>query len=175
MFLLLDKYMNEKKDLFRGRDVISDIKKLVKKNNKIQAGPGHHDDCVMALLISLYVIAYGKQLNRFGFYPGQFIPDEERKDEDEERQIRAILEDMPELKALYGEATSFKTSDDYDRMLMEEISRTRQQLIGNETHYTDPISGIKVVTRNLNDTIEDDDPMAGYTTIDSDFFDFLNS
>lgn len=175
MFLLLDKYMNEKKDLFRGMDVISDIKKLITKKGKIQAGPGHHDDSIMALLIALYVLRYGKQLNRFGFYPGEFIPDEATKDEDEQRLLNTMLEEMPELKQIYGESSEFKTSDDYDKMLMAEIARNNQIVASQNTTYTDPNSGITVTTKSLNETAEDDDPMAGYTSIGQSFFDFLNS
>lgn len=175
MFLLLDKYMNEKKDLFRGMDVISDIKKLIKKNGKIQAGPGHHDDSIMALLIALYVLTYGKQLNRFGFYPGEFIPDEAIKDEDEQRLLNSMLEEMPELKEIYGQPSDFKTSDDYDKILMAEITRNNQMLASQDSTYTDPNTGITVTTRSLNDTAEDDDPMAGYASIGQSFFDFLNS
>lgn len=175
MFLLLDKYMNEKKDLFRGRDVISDIKKLIKKNAKIQAGPGHHDDSIMALLIALYVLTYGKQLNRFGYYAGEFIPDEATKDEDEQRLLNTMLEELPELKQLYGQPTDFKTSDDYDKMLMAEIARNSQMMASQNTTYTDPDSGITVTTRNLNETAEDEDMMGGYASIGQSFFDFLNS
>ena len=175
MFLLLDKYMNEKKDLFRGREVISDIKKLIKKNAKIQAGPGHHDDCIMALLIALYVLTYGKLLTRFGFYPGEFIPSEVTREEDEQRLIEQALEEIPELKEIYGSNIGYKTSDDYDKILMREIARNNQIIAGQGNTYTDPNTGVTVTTRNLNDSNEDEDPMAGYTTIGHDFFDFLNS
>lgn len=170
MFTLLDKYMNEKKDLFRGREVISDIKKLIKKNNKIVAGTGHHDDCIMALLIALYVIAYGKQLNRFGFYPGEFIPDSIIKEEDDKHILMQALEEIPELKELYGEIHN-QTSDDYDRMLMQSMSY--REISEEEQTYTTK-SGVRVTTRSYTDS-DNDDPNSGYVSLPDDFLSFLNS
>lgn len=170
MFLLLDKYMNEKKDLFRGREVISDIKKLIKKNNKIIAGPGHHDDCIMALLIALYVLAYGKQLNRFGYYAGEFIPESITKEVDDKQAIMSALEEIPELKQLYGEVHNL-TSDDYDKELMRAMSHRE---ITEEEHTYKTKSGVKVTTRSYTDS-DNEDPNAGYTSLPDDFLNFLNS
>lgn len=170
MFLLLDKYMVESKELFRGRDVINDIKKLIMKKGKIQAGPGAHDDCIMALLICLYVYHYGKQLNRFGFYRGEFIPDEVKSEEDEQKEIAQILEDIPELKQIYGEPQALKTSDDYEIDIMKEIMKNQRMIASN--NYYDSENDMIVRTENLNEDLED--PMGGYSDIGADFFTMLN-
>lgn len=170
MFTLLDKYMVENKAMFRGRDVINDIKKLIMKNGKIQAGPGAHDDCIMALLVCLYVLHYGKQLNRFGFYKGEFIPDEDKREEDDQNFIAQVLDDIPELKSLYGEPQSVKTSDDYEIDIMKEIIKNRQMYA--QTEFYDSAQGVRVRTENLND--DADDPMSGYTDLGGDFFALLN-
>ena len=78
MFDLLMTHVNEYKDGFVGQYVISDINKLVRKNGKIQAGAGFHDDSIMSYLMCLYVFYYGKNLHRFGFMPGSIPSESER-------------------------------------------------------------------------------------------------
>ena len=38
-----------------GRYIVDDLMKLVRKNTKIQAAPGFHDDSIMSYLFCLYV------------------------------------------------------------------------------------------------------------------------
>lgn len=69
MFSILSRHVNEKKDDFVTRNIISDISGLVRSpSGKIQAGPGGHDDSIMSYLIALYVYYHGNNLDYFGFY-----------------------------------------------------------------------------------------------------------
>lgn len=70
MFDILETHVREEKEGFVGHYVIDDINKLVRKNNKIQAGAGFHDDSIMSYLLCLYVYYYGTNLHRFGFMRG---------------------------------------------------------------------------------------------------------
>lgn len=179
MFLLLDKLMNENKSIFRGRDVISDIKKLIQKNGKIQAGPGHHDDSIMAFLVCMYVLKYGKQLKRFGFYPGEFIPSELTKEEDDMNLINEVLNDNPELQKAFGitSVSEIKTSEDYSLSLIKEMERNRKALAQEDYSYVDDKTGMSVTSRNLTYVLADDDDGLGYDydSIQPSFFEFLNT
>ena len=67
MLDLLKRYVKEYKHLLNSKFLVDDILNLErKKNGKIEAAAGCHDDMVMAYLHILYVLHYGSELGRFG-------------------------------------------------------------------------------------------------------------
>lgn len=97
MFGLLDTFISDHKESFVGENVISDIMKLVRKNGKIQAEVGFHDDSIMSFLMCLYLYHYGNNLSRFGFTRG-LMPDEEERNKgmDYSELINALSESEKE-------------------------------------------------------------------------------
>lgn len=80
MMDLLFLTVQEHKDRITSHFIIDDILKLVRKNGKVQAAAGKHDDSIMSYLIALYVYTYGKNLNRWGIVKGMKEPGEEGND-----------------------------------------------------------------------------------------------
>lgn len=69
MFSILSRRINENKDDFITKNIISDITGLVRtRSGKIEARQGGHDDSIMSYLIALYVYYHGNNLGYFGFY-----------------------------------------------------------------------------------------------------------
>ena len=71
MFAILSRHVNEKKDDFVTKNIITDLSGLVRSpSGKIQAAntAGSHDDSIMSYLIALYVYYHGNNLDYFGFY-----------------------------------------------------------------------------------------------------------
>lgn len=67
MLDLLKRYVKEYRHLLNSKFLVDDILNLErKKNGKIEAANGCHDDMVMAYLHILYVLHYGSELGRFG-------------------------------------------------------------------------------------------------------------
>ena len=67
MIKLLIRYVHEYRYLINTKYLVKDILALErKKNGRVEASNGEHDDMVMAYLHTLYVLHYGSQLNRFG-------------------------------------------------------------------------------------------------------------
>jgi hypothetical protein len=67
MFQLLQRYVHDFREHIYSQYLVDDICSLVrKKNGRIEAGPGAHDDIVMAYNHCIYVLTYGYNLNRYG-------------------------------------------------------------------------------------------------------------
>lgn len=67
MIDLLKRNVHDFKHLIYAPPLVSEICNLVKKKNgKIEAAAGCHDDMVMAYLHTVYVLTYGHDLTRFG-------------------------------------------------------------------------------------------------------------
>lgn len=67
MIEILIRYVHEYRYLINTKYLVKDILSLErKKNGKVEAASGEHDDMVMAYLHTLYVLQYGSQLDRFG-------------------------------------------------------------------------------------------------------------
>lgn len=126
MFKLLYTHVSEYKDKIVSNDIIDDILGLIKNpRGKIEAGPGHHDDCVMSYLIALYVYYYGNNLQRFGFVRGG-LPDEEQRNQG--LTYEETLSQMDDQTRSYFEGVSYQDNSDYDRKLSEEIERVRMEM-----------------------------------------------
>lgn len=94
MNILLDA-VHFARHLVRSKYLVEDILDLVIKNDKIQAAPGKHDDCVMSWLLGLYIYYYGENLERYGFVKGE-LPKDVQED-DKFKEIKRLYAN-PEIK-----------------------------------------------------------------------------
>lgn len=106
MMDLLFLTVQEHKDRLTSHFVIDDILKLVRKNGKVQAAAGKHDDSIMSYLIALYVYTYGKNLNRWGIVKGMKEPGQEHIDHgaQEEDAYSYALANLSEEDQLFFQA-----------------------------------------------------------------------
>jgi len=127
MFSLLETHIAEYKDNFICANIINDLFKLVmKKNGKIEAESGFHDDSIMAYLIGLYVYYHGNNLHYFGFVKGQ-LPDEEERNKGLQTYDE-IMEEMPdEERQYFNESFGSKSIDDYQQHVIEELKRVQKE------------------------------------------------
>lgn len=65
MFEILDRVIDENPEALAVLNVYSDIKTLERHKGKIEHAYGEHDDSLMAYLIGLYTIEFGKNLAKF--------------------------------------------------------------------------------------------------------------
>ena len=147
MNILLD-LVHFSRQLVRSKYVVDDIKKLVVKNNKIQAATGDHDDSVMSWLIALYILYYGENLERFGFVKGD-LPMDIKEDDDFEQLKR--LYNNPEIKKNFPTMYSYYLSELEKRMRMEEYDKT----INGEPENMYKIGGVDTNDTDFNDNIDD--------------------
>lgn len=67
MINLLKTLVRDHRDKVDSRFVVQDLNNLtIMKNGKVAAESGAHDDCIMSYLHTVYVLTYGKDLQRFG-------------------------------------------------------------------------------------------------------------
>lgn len=161
MFDLLYAHMKEKKEKFIGHYLIDDILSLVvNRSGKVIAGPGFHDDCVMAYLMVLYVYYHGSNLSRFGFVKG-FLPEDEKKNLG--LSYEEVYDEMPdELKEVFKDF-SVKTLDDYQQNIGAEIKKARES-----SGLLDGMIKPKTYAENFDVGPDGNES-------DLDIFDFLNS
>lgn len=100
LFLTVQEY----KDRLTSHFVIDDILKLVRKNGKVQAAAGEHDDSIMSYLIALYVYTYGKNLNRWGIVKGMKEPGFEGEKAQEEDAIQYAMDNLSEDDMMFFQA-----------------------------------------------------------------------
>lgn len=167
MFSLLEVYVREHKNAFVTENLIAELMGLIRKNDKIQAGPGFHDDVVMSMLMNLYVYYHGSNLSRFGFYPGS-LPDEEDRnkglDFDEVKEIMGSLSENEQR--YFGQFTIPKSINDLDVRFMQEMQKARNMVELNT-------SGISSVNQVIN-MDHDDSGIGGVVDIALDIFNELN-
>ena len=105
MIDLLFLTVQEFKDRLTSEYVIDDILKLVRKNGKVQAAAGEHDDSIMSYLIALYVYTYGKNLNRWGIVKGMKEPGfEDNDNSQEEDAIQYAMNNLSEEDMMFFQA-----------------------------------------------------------------------
>ena len=164
MFSLLETHIADYKDNFICANIINDLFKLVmKKNGKIEAESGFHDDSIMAYLMGLYVYYHGNNLHYFGFVKGE-LPDEENRNKGL-MSYEEIMEQIPdEDRQFFDESFGTKTIDDYQRHIMEEFKRVRQEQ-----------SNMMKVSGMIKPTTYAEEYEDNENEIPLDFFDELNS
>ena len=161
MMNLLETHVNEFKDNFVGNNIIDDLLKLVKSTKgKILAETGEHDDSIMSYLIGLYVYYHGNNLHCFGFVRGQ-LPDEE--DRNKGLTYDEIIDELSDNeKEFFDTSFGVKTVDDYQRHVIEELEKVRQQ-----NNYSPDV--------RFTTYVEKYDDESGYGDVSLDLFDELNS
>ena len=131
MIDLLFLTVQENKDRITSHFIIDDILKLVRKNGKVQAAQGEHDDSIMSYLIALYVYTYGKNLNRWGIIQGMKEPGSENDDGNaqEEDAYQYMLDNLSEEDMMFFQAQMMatKSSNSYDIANRKEMSFYNRQ------------------------------------------------
>ena len=115
-----------KKDIVITEDLIEDINNLILKNGRIEAGPGKHDDTVMAWAICLYTIYYGEKLERWGFRKGALPDDVEQNDEFKQLQTiynnPVIRQYFPTMYEFWRDVTSKEMKKEHDAKISQQIN-----------------------------------------------------
>lgn len=167
MFGLLEVYVREHKNAFVTDGLIAELMGLVRKNDKIQAGAGFHDDIVMSMLMNLYVYYHGSNLARFGFYPGS-LPDEDKRNKGlDYEDVREIMNALSENEQRYfGASVMNQSNNDYDYKFIQEMQKARNIVELNT-------ASIGAVNQVIN-MDHDDSGIGGVVDISMDIFDELN-
>lgn len=157
------------RNLVCSKYIVDDIKNLVVKGGKIQAAQGKHDDSVMSWLIALYILYYGKQLERWGFKKGEVPNDVEESDEFKEL---AKLYRNPEIRRQFPTMYIYYKDEmeKRDRLRKIEQYKKMQEYDENDDKYK--IGGISLHTKvDFDEAIDDkpvsDDPFSSTTIEDS--------
>lgn len=131
MIDLLFLTVQEHKDRLTSHYVIDDILKLVRKNGKVQAAVGEHDDSIMSYLIALYVYTYGKNLNRWGIVKGMKEPGTEGDDNgaQDEDAYQYAMNNLSEDDRMFFQAQimASQASSSYEEQLRKESYRYNKQ------------------------------------------------
>lgn len=172
MFSLLEVYIREKKNAFVLNGLISQILGLVRKSTgKIEAGPGFHDDLVMAFLMCLFVYYHGNNLSRYGFYPGELPDEEERNKGVNYEDINLIKDSLSEndLAFFGGDIKEEKSVSQIDNDYMDKMNRLRREIDNQLNNYG--VSNDSVMKAQFSYT--EDDYMQ--SPLSSDLFNELNN
>lgn len=163
MFKVLEIFIREKKDCIVCNGLIDEIMTLVRKNGKIQAMSGKHDDIVMAYLMALFVWYYADTLHLFGLDRsatlGKIGSGLNQFDEEVEEYKQTMKEMGFTQQYTKDIADEDKKFNDYVRKLQQEANR--KYGISTDTSA----ASISVVDGAGSDDM-------GY--IDNSFFDEMN-
>lgn len=124
MIDLLFLTVQEHKERLTSHFIIDDILKLVRKNGKVQAAAGEHDDSIMSYLIALYVYTYGKNLNRWGIVKGMKEPGSEDDDggAQEEDAYQFAMNNLSEGDMMFFQAQlmASQATNSYEAQMRKE-------------------------------------------------------
>ena len=152
MIDLLFLTVQEFKDRLTSHFVIDDILKLVRKNGKVQAAAGEHDDSIMSYLIALYVYTYGKNLNRWGIVKGMKEPGFENDDNSQEEDaIQYAMNNLSEEDMMFFQAQimASQAASTYEaQMRKEAYEYNRQSEIIDKAVFETPKTRLEQM-RNL--------------------------
>jgi len=136
LYAILENFVEERKDLLISEFLIDDICGLIRKpNGRVEAGPGKHDDIVMAYLIGIYVYfnANAEFLESFGIIRGASAPmddyneDGTLTDDAKKRAIKTLLPELPpELQDLFKGVIEEKSEADTINERYKEISQFKE-------------------------------------------------
>lgn len=130
MMSILSRRINENKDDFITKNVITDISGLIRTSSgKIEARPGGHDDSIMSYLMAMYVYYHGNNLAAFGFFRTD-IYDGSEQNEGLNRTHISMEELIPadELNAFQRNSEMEKELN-YEDMLKEAIQKSREDTV----------------------------------------------
>ena len=146
MMELLVKFVRNYPERLRCPKLVEQICGLIyNKNNRIDHRPNEHDDCVMAYLIGIYTLYYGKSLAKYGIVvypdvdPKSGLTEEEvfaKTQLEEEERKRNLSKINMQLNAEPNENivsnNEFKTINDY----YAELDKEREMIYNNDNEYT---------------------------------------
>jgi hypothetical protein len=129
MIDLLFLTVQENKDRLTSHFVIDDILKLVRKNGKVQAAVGEHDDSIMSYLIALYVYTYGKNLNRWGIVKGMKEPGFNADKAQEEDAMQYAMNNLSEDDMMFFQAQimASQAASSYEKQMRKEAYEASRQ------------------------------------------------
>ena len=121
--------VQEFKDRLTSHYVIDDILKLVRKNGKVQAAAGEHDDSIMSYLIALYVYTYGKNLNRWGIVKGMKEPGFDGDKAQEEDALQYAMDNLSENDMMFFQAQMMasQAASTYEAQMKREAYECNRQ------------------------------------------------
>ena len=148
MIDLLFLTVQEFKDRLTSHFVIDDILKLVRKNGKVQAAAGEHDDSIMSYLIALYVYTYGKNLNRWGIVKGMKEPGfEDNDNSQEEDAIQYAMNNLSEDDMMFFQAQMMasQAASTYEAQMRKEAYECNRQseLIDKQMNATTRVEDVE--------------------------------
>lgn len=118
--------VDEKQKLYSKRLVTSILGLIRKTSGKIEAGPGNHDDMVMAYFMALYVYYNAKNLEDYGIIRGQRAPVDKTDPQYIKEQMKALLAAMPkEMRKDYQDLIT-PTEDEEKRAYYKEVEQARR-------------------------------------------------
>lgn len=131
MFELLEGLVKENKDVFVCSHIIDDIMKLVRKNSKIQAAAGAHDDNIMSFLMCIYLYYYGNNLGRYGFVRGS-LPTEAEMNKGMDYDYNAIMDSLSEKDKEYFQDSYKPVETIADRLDISAMINESKGLVSEE-------------------------------------------
>lgn len=162
MFELLGGHVRDYKDRFIGNNLINEILSLIKtRTGKVEAGPGFHDDSVMAYLMVLYVWYHGNNLARYGFVKGS-LPSEEEQNKGIEQWDEELEEQMARHFSNPVNRYSFMDQVDTGAQMREEYLQAQREYAALDT-FRDNVTKVEDFNQDYNSG-----------SIPLDFFDSLN-
>ena len=147
MIDLLFLTVQENKDRLTSHYVIDDILKLVRKNGKVQAAAGEHDDSIMSYLIALYVYTYGKNLNRWGIVKGMKEPGYNGDKAQEEDAMQYAMNNLSEEDMMFFQAQimASQAASTYEAQMKKEayIYNRQSEIIDKQINGTTRVEDIE--------------------------------
>ena len=136
---LLEVLMEEEKGILCTPNLVDDICALIKKptTGRVEAGPGKHDDTVMAFLIGifLYRSLTPERLEEYGIRKGMADDSDDYTEEGEltmEAKLRKMKEMLPglpeQLRMLISGALNIRSEADDINRATKEIQQARQAI-----------------------------------------------
>lgn len=177
LFMILETFMEERKDCLRTQYMVEDINGLIREHGSIKHADGKHDDIVMSYLIGLLVYFNATNLEEFGIIRGATEPI--LIDENDPRAIKekykSFMDILPDnLKQLFGEVLKEKSPAesewDYAKGIQQQINAQKpyQNIYGmNNTDEDDEES---YYNPNHDDILFEQENGSLWSNLDNDIF-----
>ena len=121
--------------------------KLVRKNGKVQAAAGEHDDSIMSYLIALYVYTYGKNINRWGIVKGMKEPGYDGEKAQEEDAMQYAMNNLSEDDMMFFQAQMMasQAASTYEAQMRKEAYEYNRQseIIDKQINATTRVEDIE--------------------------------
>lgn len=127
--------------------VVKDLKDLVINKGRVEAGPNCHDDCIMSYLHTVYVLTYGRKLERYGINV-QRCQCNLARIINEEYQNKQAEETVNNLLPYEGHGPEQQMLDDIIKASkntgVDEYGYERKQYAGTVADNNDPYRGTSI-------------------------------